>query len=380
MEKKESPEHVRLSLAAAMTLRLASGRFYRNARLYCINLLLTYSNGCVGRCSYCGLSKEREGVYEEKSFIRVPWPICRVETVRERLNKYADWVERVCISMITNQRAIRDTVVITKYLKEKTTLPISLLISPTIMTDSTLREFKDAGAEIVSIAIDAATEELFNLNRGRGVKGPHKWDKYWQTLEEAVEVFGKDKVGCHLIVGLGETEKEMVKTIQRVKDSGAMTHLFSFYPEAGSLLGDRTPCNAGQYRRVQLARYLIDQELSRVEQMGYDQGVRIIDFGLNGGRLNEVIDSGVPFQTSGCPGRTKEVACNRPFGDGPPSDIRSFPFELDRGDLKEVRAQLEAVGTKVDGGQEDQGRYGSTIPSPAAGSLPPTGESRSGPG
>jgi biotin synthase len=347
MEKKESPEHVRLSLAAAMTLRLASGRFYRNARLYCINLLLTYQNGCVGRCSYCGLSKEREGEYEEKSFIRVPWPICRVETVRERLNKYADWVERVCISMITNQRAIRDTVVITKYLKEKTTLPISLLISPTIMTDSTLREFKDAGAEIVSIAIDAATEELFNLNRGRGVKGPHKWDKYWQTLEEAVEVFGKDKVGCHLIVGLGETEKEMVKTIQRVKDSGAMTHLFSFYPEAGSLLADRAPCNAGQYRRVQLARYLIDHESSRVEQMGYDQGARIIDFGLNGGQLNEVIYSGVPFQTSGCPGRTKEAACNRPFGDGPPSDIRSFPFELDRGDLKEVRAQLEAVGTKV---------------------------------
>jgi biotin synthase len=89
-QSKESPEYVRLSLSAAMTLRLASGRFYRNARLYCINLLLTYSNGCVGRCSYCGLSREREGKYEEKSFIiRVAWPVYRLTTVKERLNKYA---------------------------------------------------------------------------------------------------------------------------------------------------------------------------------------------------------------------------------------------------------------------------------------------------
>ena len=34
-----SPEYVRLSLAAAMTLGFAEGRFYRNARLGCINLL-----------------------------------------------------------------------------------------------------------------------------------------------------------------------------------------------------------------------------------------------------------------------------------------------------------------------------------------------------
>ncbi len=102
-ELQESPEYVRLSLAAAMTLRLASGRFYRNARLYCVNLLLTYSNGCVGRCSYCGLSGERKGEYEDKTFIRVSWPIHRLTTVRERLNKYAPWVERVCISMITNK-------------------------------------------------------------------------------------------------------------------------------------------------------------------------------------------------------------------------------------------------------------------------------------
>ncbi|MEW5768039.1 MAG: radical SAM protein [bacterium] len=337
---KESPGHVRLSLAAAMTLRLASGRFYRKARLYCINLLLTYADGCVGRCSYCGLSKEREGEYEEKSFIRVAWPIYKLSTVRERLNKYAGWVERICISMITNRRAVEDTIAITSHLREEIDLPISLLISPTLVADSTLRRFKDAGAEMVGIAIDAATEELFVNHRGNGVKDPHKWAKYWQVLEEAVGVFGKDKTGCHLIVGLGETEQEMVETIQRVRDLGARTHLFSFHPEVGSLLEDSPSCDVGQYRRVQLSRYLIDHGLSSKYQMSFDDQGRIINFGLNGRQLEQIIESGKPFQTSGCPGKTMEGACNRPFGDGPPSDIRSFPFELNQSDLKKVRKQM----------------------------------------
>jgi len=42
----------------------------------------------------------------------------------------------------------------------------------------------------------------------------------------------------------------------------------------------------------------------------------------------------------GCPGKTMESACNRPFGDGPPSDIRSFPFELNKSDIRKVKQQL----------------------------------------
>jgi biotin synthase len=339
-ELKESPEYVRISLAAAMTLRLASGRFYRDARLYCVNLLLTYIEGCMGRCSYCGLSREREGAYEEKSFIRVAWPVHKITTIRERLNKYASWVERVCLSQITNKRAIEDTVAIIKYLKEEVNLPISLLISPTIVNKQVLCRFKEAGAEMIGVAIDAATEALFVKHRGKEVKGPHKWERYWQVLQEAVNVFDKDKVGCHLIVGLGETEKEMVKAIQKVKDLGGRTHLFSFYPEPGSLLENRPACNVSQYRRIQLARYLIDHNLSQSNQMEFDQQDRITNFGLNDNQLEKIMESGKPFQTSGCPGKTMEGACNRPFGDGPPSDIRSFPFELNKKDINKIHKQI----------------------------------------
>ena len=53
---KESPEYLQVSLAAAMTLGFSANTFYRNAFPRCINLLLSYDDGCYARCAYCGLS------------------------------------------------------------------------------------------------------------------------------------------------------------------------------------------------------------------------------------------------------------------------------------------------------------------------------------
>jgi biotin synthase len=325
---KESPEYVRLSLAAAMTLRFSSGRFYRNAKLYCVNILLTYRDGCSADCAYCGLSKERYGDYENKSFIRVSWPLAKTKLVQERLKRYAPWVRRVCISQITHRKAVEDTEELVSAFYG--IHPISVLINPVVVKKQDLIRLKEAGADCVGIAIDCANKKLFLRYRRK-----HNWDRYWKALTEAVSVFGKGKAGCHLIVGLGEEEREMVETIQQVKDLGAATHLFSFYPEEGSALQDRRPCPVGQFRRVQLARYLIDHNLSRAEKMCFDEDGRITEFGFSD--LDRIIEKGTPFQTSGCPG------CNRPFSDGPPSDIRSYPFRLNRQDIKRAKRELSLI-------------------------------------
>ena len=58
--ERESPEYIRISTAAAMTLGFVPGRFFRGAKLYCLNLLLTYDKGCVAKCAYCGLQRARQ--------------------------------------------------------------------------------------------------------------------------------------------------------------------------------------------------------------------------------------------------------------------------------------------------------------------------------
>lgn len=337
--RRESPEYLQMSLAAAMTLGLRSGIFYRGAKLCCINLLLTYESGCAGSCAYCGLQRQREGRFSDKSFIRVEWPTFATETILEKIEGRSQQVERICISMLTNKRAVADTLAIAERLRPLGKA-VSVLMAPTILKRDDLVAFKQAGVQIGSVALDAATEELFDRFRGGGVKGPHRWDRYWECLGEAVEVFGANKAGCHLIVGLGETEAQMARTMQRVHDLGANVHLFSFYPEEGSALAGRSPCEAGQFRRLQLASYLITQGHTRADAMEFDEAERICRFGLDESEMEILIQSGIPFMTSGCPSKDKPTACTRPFGDGPPGDIRSYPFMPNMEDIAKIKIEM----------------------------------------
>ncbi|MBW2046632.1 MAG: radical SAM protein, partial [Deltaproteobacteria bacterium] len=112
-----------------------------------------------------------------------------------------------------------------------------------------------------------ATPELFDKYRGKGVSGPHKWEKYWETLEAALGVFGFPNVGAHLMVGMGETERQMVSLMDKLWRMGIVNHLFSFFAEEGSKLANRPQPPWPTYLRVQLARYLIEEELSSLDKM-----------------------------------------------------------------------------------------------------------------
>lgn len=283
----------------------------------------------------------RYGKYENKSFIRVEWPTYKVDEIIERILEKKERVKRICISMVTNIRAKNDIVKITGIIKNRVDIPISLLIAPTILNKDDLKAFKDSGADRIGISIDAATPMLFERLRGKYVKGPHRWDRYWECFDMAVEIFGERMVGSHLIVGLGETEKEMVATIQKVYDIGGLTHLFSFFPEKDSMLSNFPQPPIGQYRRVQIARYLIDEGISSFWKMGFDEDERVRDFGLPVDKLSRIIDSGIPFMTAGCPGNDGQVACNRPYANEIPGDeIRNFPFKPEKDDILRIKEEL----------------------------------------
>ena len=76
--------------------------------------------------------------------------------------------------------------------------------------------------------------------------------------------------------------------------------------------------------------------------MAFNALGQVVDFGLAKDRLADLIRSGKPFQTSGCPGSddTEISACNRPYGDSTPSDILSFPFALNAQDVALVQEQM----------------------------------------
>jgi biotin synthase len=339
MEQRVSPQYIQTSLAASLTLGFQQGSFHRNARLKGLNLLLHYEEGCLGKCHFCGLSRSRQASPKGKTFIRVDWPLYPLKEIIQRA-KGKDQLHRVCISTITHPKALDDTLYVTQRFKEETALSISVLITPTLIHhESSLHAMKKVGADHIGIAIDAATPELFDQLRGKGVGGPHRWDHYWDVVRMAVSVFGEFRVGIHLIVGLGETEREMVEAIQKGQETGAHTHLFSFYPEKGSPMEGHPPPPLGQYRRIQLARWIINEALGSMDEMKFDEKGTLVDFGID---IEPLIQMGEPFMTSGCPGRDGKVACNRPYGNERPSGpIRNFPFLPEPEDIEEIKKQLE---------------------------------------
>jgi biotin synthase-related radical SAM superfamily protein len=345
-----SPEYVQMSTAAAITLGVMQGRMYRTACTRCLNLLLTYPEGCRANCAYCGLARHREAErdYADRNFIRVDWPAVPLETTIDIVARQgADTpFHRMCISMITHPRSDEDTRTVLKKWTDRiepSTIPVSILSNPTTMTRDDVKRLKDLGADIFTVALDAATPEIFERTRGKGVQSPHSWKKYWEILMDARDIFGPQKFGAHIIVGMGETERDVLALVQQLVDLGGHSHMFCFFPEKGSLMDHLPATPREQWRRVQLARYLIDYKGGRVEQMKFDGAGRVVDYGFAESELENIIGKGVPFRTSGCPGKFADdiSACDRPYGDSPPSNIASYPFQPNGGDLRRIRKQLK---------------------------------------
>lgn len=336
-----SPEVVKISHASALSLGLMRGRMYRGAVNRCVNLLVHYPEGCAANCAYCGLARRRPGRYAEKSFIHVAWPIHTLDEIMEAINQAPPYVQRTCISMITHGRCLSDTLTMARRLTRETPLPVSALISPTLLEPSHLEALKESGVDKVGIALDLATPELFDLYRGKGVRGPHRWERYWGILEASLKVFGPPHVGVHLMVGMGETEQQMVSLMQRLTDMGALSHLFSFFAEEGSALAQRPQPPWPTYLRVQLARYLLEERGVRIEAMTFDAEGRVTDFGVPEKEVWEIVQSGVPFMTTGCLGPDGKVACNRPFGNCLP-DVKqwNYPYPPNEEETSLIRQNL----------------------------------------
>jgi len=347
------PEFVKTSLASALTLRFTSGRFYRDARNFCINLLLSYPDDCRANCAYCGLARSRP--QKEDSFIRVDWPILKTHDALDRLSRYKDTIRRICISTVFHPSAARDTINLTKAVREAADVPLSVLITPGLFSTGELRTLKTLGVDYLGVGLDAASERVFELTRGSRVRGPLSWEDYINTLQSGVEVFGHKRVSCHIMVGIGETDKELAECFSHVHAMGTLIHLFSFYPEPHSGMSRRKRPTLKRFRRAQLLAYLVEQNLVRPHELQFDSRgklVRIKDYLRE--IISEVVESGRPFVTGGCSGKDGDIGCNRPFGSYRPGEsFRDFPFQPEPGDITRIKRELRldellGEGTKID--------------------------------
>jgi len=332
MIKDELPEKVRVSVGSATVLGLIGGRL--DAAPTTIYMLTYYPGKCSADCGFCPQAKTSSSRADMLS--RVTWPAFKAEDVLSKIEQAAEekTIRRVCIQALNYPTVFDNIIKLAGEIRLRSKVPLSVSCSP--LNRKQMEKLKEAGVDRISIALDAATEEIFDRVKGASAKSPYTWENQRRALKEAVEVFGEGFVYTHLIVGLGETEKEMTETIQWCVDSGVYPSLFAFTPILGTKLENRLSPNVQTYRRVQVARHLIIHMRTRFEKMKFDADGRLLDFGVSKEELKQVVDTGAPWLTSGCPG------CNRPYYNEKPSGpLYNYPRPLTPNELSDNERQLE---------------------------------------
>ena len=266
---------------------------------------------------------------------RVTWPTFPTRQVVDGIERAESdaSIKRVCIQTLNYPEVFDDVLFLVKEIKSRTMLPISVSCKP--LEPEMLKAWLDAGVNRVSIALDAATTKIFEKVKGQNIGGPYKWEIQRKALKDAVKVFGEGAVSTHLIVGLGETEKELCQTIQWCVDSGVYPGLFAFTPIPGTALENMSPPSLSSYRRAQVAHYLLTHKKTCLEKMEFDKGGRLTNFGISKEQLLELIDTGKPFLTSGCPG------CNRPYyNERPGGPLYNYPRQPRPEEITEEKKML----------------------------------------
>ncbi|AKI97302.1 radical SAM protein [Kosmotoga pacifica] len=257
---------------------------------------------CVFNCLYCAQARDSRADISRLS--RIVWPGYELSDVMEAIGRHNPF-SRFCIQTVSSP-GYRE--VLQALIEELSGLglPISLSVRPLDMKE--VREYFSRGIERIGIAVDVVTPDLFKKYRGGN------FENHIELLFKAAQEF-KGRITTHVIVGLGETEKDVIDFIYQCRIRNIEVGLFSFTPVKGTGLENLPQPDIRTYREVQIARYLLKKNPRYYEGFLYDRKGKLLSFGIDITSIN--IDEA--FRTSGCPG------CTRPFyNERPGKEIYNF--------------------------------------------------------
>ncbi|MCL7415684.1 MAG: radical SAM protein [ANME-2 cluster archaeon] len=291
---------------------------------------------CRANCLFCSQAKDSKG--ELKHIARGQYLPADLEEVVRRLGIAFEkgYLHRACIQTAMYPGMWEDTVYLIGRIRDICSIPVSLSVFP--LDDAKYRTLAGMDVDQLVIPLDASTPELFHSIKGEGAGGPFSWDGHLDGLKRAAVVF--PQVGTHIIVGMGETEQEVVELVDRLHKMGIHAALFAYTRLPGTRAVGDTAVNAepdiGHYRRVQMAAYLLRNDRVRLDDMVFSGGV-VSYFGLEEQDLKAVMESGEAFMTTGCSN------CNRPYATETHDPVYNYPATPDSGEINGIKQQMETV-------------------------------------
>ena len=298
---------IRLSYGTAVKMGLKKGKMKTEPTTAYIML----GDRCKSNCSFCTQARSRDSSNFLSRILWIDYP----PSVLKNLHGFS----RICFQTLDYDEVVDDLIEVHRVLPK---IPVSVSIVP-ISREDMLR-LKKIEIDTISIALDAANEKIFDEVKGNNVRNRFTWDSHWDSLRKAKEIF--ENVNTHLIVGLGESDEDLISVMLRLYKMGITTALFAYTPVVYGKFPD-----VGRYRAIQVARYLIYQGYEDFYEV---EDGKIVELKLK--KYEREILRGLPFLTSGCPG------CNRPYyNERPSGKIYNYPRILTGEEIKKAVEDLK---------------------------------------
>ena len=136
-------------------------------------------------------SVHRQGEAKSNSRLlsRVIWPAFQTPEVISALDIAVakKKISRVCIQALNYPQVFGDLEALVKEIKHHVSVAVSVSCQP--QTPQNIHRLKQAGTDRLGIALDAATEALFNKVKGQEVGGCYVWENQFRLFSEAPHSF-----------------------------------------------------------------------------------------------------------------------------------------------------------------------------------------------
>ena len=313
-------EYVRVSLGTGMVLGLEEGNPPEH---FTTAFIMTYNEeGCDANCAFC--PQASGSVSDPKLLSRIGWPKVSFNDVVKGISVPGS-VRRICIQTLNYPDVVTDVQDIVATIREVSNAPISVCIHP--IDSKEMQILKEVGINNIGIAIDACTQSLFENIKGKGRDGPYTWSGHIEAIGQAQSIFGVGNVTTHLIVGLGESEKQAAEFLMQMKEMQVRIALFAFTSIKGTSLEKIPQPELAVYRRIQILRHLLSGNKITRKQISFDVHGKL-EFHVDTNILRESLSSGSAFRVTGCTG------CNRPYyNERPRGPMYNYPRPLEEEEI-----------------------------------------------
>lgn len=209
---------------------------------------ITVSERCIYDCKFCAVPKLRGGIKSR-------------QTVRKMVEDARKTGKLHCISLTSGVEespeleAKRVAEIVSDLLSFG--VPIGVSINPFPGINQIL---KDAGADEVKYNLETVDQKLFDR-----ICPGISFQEILDALQEAVAVFGRNRVFSNVLVGLGESNETLARGIDMLTEMGVLPILRAAYPHP-LRLGEVEINRPSPERLLEMARYL----KKKLEENGLD--------------------------------------------------------------------------------------------------------------